>query len=126
MDRILIRGGRPLHGDIQIGGAKNAALPLMTAGMLTDERLLLTNVPRLADIATMAQLVAQHGCAVEPGADPAARTLSIGGPITNTEAPYDIVRKMRASILVLGPLLARARWLSLPQSASRALSADSR
>jgi len=112
MDRILIRGGRPLHGDIQIGGAKNAALPLMTAGMLTDERLVLTNVPRLADIATMHELVAQHGPAVEPQ----ERTLSIGGPITNTVAPYDIVRKMRASILVLGPLLARVREgrVSLP------------
>ncbi|MBC7799771.1 MAG: UDP-N-acetylglucosamine 1-carboxyvinyltransferase, partial [Gemmatimonadaceae bacterium] len=112
MDRIRIRGGRPLHGDIQIGGAKNAALPLMTAGMLTDDRLVLGNVPRLADIATMSALIAQHGVAV----DPTARTLSIGGPITNTEAPYDIVRKMRASILVLGPLLARVREarVSLP------------
>ncbi len=112
MDRIRIRGGNPLHGDIPIGGAKNAALPLMTAGMLTDERLLLTNVPRLADIATMSALVSQHGCAVEPE----GRSLSIGGPITNTEAPYDIVRKMRASFLVLGPLLARTREarVSLP------------
>ena len=112
MDRIRIRGGRPLHGDIPIGGAKNAALPLMTAGMLTDDRLVLTNVPQLADIATMSALVAQHGPAVEPD----GRTLSIGGPITNTLAPYDIVRKMRASILVLGPLLARVREgrVSLP------------
>ena len=112
MDQIRIRGGRPLHGDIIIGGAKNAALPLMTAGMLTDERLVLTNVPRLADIATMHELVAQHGPAVEPN----GRSLSIGGPITNTVAPYDIVRKMRASILVLGPLLARVREgrVSLP------------
>ena len=107
MDRIRIRGGKPLEGAIPIGGAKNAALPLMTAGMLTDERLVLGNVPMLADIATMSQLVAQHGCAVEPGGEPGDRSLSIGGPITNTEAPYDIVRKMRASILVLGPLLAR-------------------
>jgi len=86
--------------------------------MLTDERLVLTNVPKLADITTMTQLVAQHGCAVEPAGGPTSvapgggatineRSLSIGGPITNTEAPYDIVRKMRASILVLGPLLAR-------------------
>ena len=112
MDRIRIRGGKPLSGEIPIGGAKNAALPLMAAGMLTDERLLLQNVPGLADIATMSALVAQHGCEVAPG----ERTLSIGGPITNTEAPYDIVRKMRASILVLGPLLARAREarVSLP------------
>ena len=112
MDRILIRGGRPLHGELPIGGAKNAALPLMTAGMLTDDRLLLGNVPRLADIATMSALIAQHGVAVVPD----GRTLSIGGPISNTEAPYEIVRKMRASILVLGPLLARVREarVSLP------------
>jgi len=112
MDRILIRGGRPLYGALPIGGAKNAALPLMTAGMLTDDRLLLGNVPRLADIATMSALIAQHGVAVVPD----GRTLSIGGPISNTEAPYEIVRKMRASILVLGPLLARVREarVSLP------------
>ena len=106
MDRIRIRGGRPLAGEIAIGGAKNAALPLMAAGLLTDERVVLTNVPQLADIETMTLLLAQHGVAVEPvGND--GRTLSLGGAITNTEAPYDIVRKMRASFLVLGPLLAR-------------------
>jgi UDP-N-acetylglucosamine 1-carboxyvinyltransferase len=106
MDSIRIVGGQPLHGEIPIGGAKNAALPLMAAGLLTEERLVLTRVPRLADIETMGQLLAQHGIAVErTGND--GRSLSLGGPITNTEAPYDIVRKMRASILVLGPLLAR-------------------
>ncbi len=107
MDRIRIRGGRPLSGEIAIGGAKNAALPLMTAGLLTNDRLVLSNVPRLADIQTMAALLAQHGIAVD-ALDNAGRALSLGGPITNTEAPYDIVRKMRASVLVLGPLLARA------------------
>src|ERR1700744_5729497 len=106
MDRIRIRGGRPLSGEIRVGGAKNAALPLMVAGMLTDERLTLTNVPRLADIQTMTQLLQQHGVAVEPITND-SRTLSIGGPIPKTEAPYDIVRKMRAPFLVLGPLLAR-------------------
>jgi UDP-N-acetylglucosamine 1-carboxyvinyltransferase len=106
MDRIRIRGGRPLSGEIGIGGAKNAALPLMAAAMLTDERLVLSNVPQLADIQTMSLLLAQHGLAVESvGND--GRILSLGGTITNTEAPYDIVRKMRASALVLGPLLAR-------------------
>lgn len=106
MDRIRIRGGRPLSGEIVIGGAKNAALPLMAAGLLTDERLVLSNVPRLEDIRTMAALLAQHGIGVE-SLDRERRILSLGGSITNTEAPYDIVRKMRASILVLGPLLAR-------------------
>lgn len=106
MDRIRIVGGQPLHGEIPIGGAKNAALPLMAAGLLTDERLVLTRVPRLADIVTMGELLAGHGIAVEK-TDGEGRVLSLGGAITNTEAPYDIVRKMRASILVLGPLLAR-------------------
>ena len=115
MDRIRIRGMRPLSGRIAIGGAKNAALPLMTAGMLTDDRLVLENVPQLADIATMGSLLAQHGIVVERATQD-GRVLSIGGPITNTEAPYDIVRKMRASILVLGPLLARCgeAQVSLP------------
>ncbi len=106
MDRIRIRGGRPLAGEIVIGGAKNAALPLMVAGMLTDERLTLTNVPQLEDVKTMALLLAQHGIAVDKLSND-GRALSLGGAITNTEAPYDIVRKMRASFLVLGPLLAR-------------------
>ena len=106
MDRIRIRGGRPLSGEIRISGAKNAALPLLTAGLLTDDRLVLSNVPRLADIQTMSLLLAQHGIAVEPVSHD-GRMLSLGGAIKNTEAPYDIVRKMRASFLVLGPLLAR-------------------
>src|SRR5579872_1236236 len=106
MDRIRIRGGKPLSGQIVIVGAKNAALPLMAAGLLTDARLTLTNVPKLADISTMAALIAQHGPAVAP-MDQDGRVLAIGGAITNTEAPYDIVRKMRASVLVLGPLVAR-------------------
>ena len=112
MDSIRITGGVPLSGTISISGAKNAALPLMTCGLLTDDRLVLSNVAKLADLATMADLLAQHGIAVEPE----GRTLSLGGRITNTEAPYDIVRKMRASILVLGPLLARCREarVSLP------------
>ncbi|GLR68115.1 UDP-N-acetylglucosamine 1-carboxyvinyltransferase [Acidocella aquatica] len=112
MDSIRITGGVPLRGTIAISGAKNAALPLMTCGLLTDERLVLSNVAKLADLATMAALLAQHGIAVEPS----GRTLSLGGHITNTLAPYDIVRKMRASILVLGPLLARRREarVSLP------------
>lgn len=114
MDRILIKGGRSLHGDIPIRGAKNAALPLMTAGLLTEERLVLSNVPLLADLDTMGDLLAQHGIAVERTQQ--GRVMSLGGAITNTLAPYDIVRKMRASILVLGALLARCREakVSLP------------
>ena len=106
MDRFLINGRRPLSGTISIGGAKNAALPLLAAGLLTDERLTLSNVPLIADIRTMVELLAQHGLAIDDVGG-TGRVLSIGGRITNTEAPYEIVRKMRASILVLGPLLAR-------------------
>jgi UDP-N-acetylglucosamine 1-carboxyvinyltransferase len=115
LDRIRIRGGRPLQGEIAIRGAKNAALPLMAAGLLTDDRLVLTNVPQLADIETMAALLSQHGIATDRQGNE-GRVLSLGGAITSTEAPYDIVRKMRASILVLGPLLARCREarVSLP------------
>ena len=106
MDRFLIRGGNPLHGSIRIGGAKNAALPLLAASLLTSERLVLTNMPRIADIGTMTDLLARHGLAVEYVGDERF-ALSVGGDITCTEAPYDIVSKMRASILVLGPVLAR-------------------
>ncbi|HYZ33345.1 MAG TPA: UDP-N-acetylglucosamine 1-carboxyvinyltransferase [Crenalkalicoccus sp.] len=105
MDRIRIRGGRPLSGEIPISGAKNAALPLMAAGLLADAPLTLRNVPDLADIASMATLLAQHG--LDVAHDRAARTLTLSGEATNFEAPYDLVRKMRASVLVLGPLVAR-------------------
>ena len=105
MDRIRIRGGRSLSGTIPISGAKNAALPLMATALLTDGPLTLTNAPDLADVVTMAGLLAQHGLAVER--DMAARTITMSGAATNLEAPYDLVRKMRASVLVLGPLVAR-------------------
>src|SRR5579863_1084704 len=112
MDKIRIRGGKPLEGKIRIGGAKNAALPLMAAGLLTDETLTLTNLPRLADIDTMAHLLVQHGVSVTlNGADgsDAGQVMELRARrIACTTAPYDLVRKMRASVLVLGPLLARA------------------
>jgi UDP-N-acetylglucosamine 1-carboxyvinyltransferase len=112
MDSIRILGGTPLCGTITISGAKNAALPLMACGLLTDDTLTLTNAAHLADLTTMADLLSQHGIRAERD----GRTFTLGGRITNTLAPYDIVRKMRASILVLGPLLARAREarVSLP------------
>ena len=119
MDRIRVRGGRVLSGEIVIGGAKNAALPLMAAGLLTDERLVLSNVPLLADVATMTALLQQHGIAVDSVTND-GRVVSIGGAIASTEAPYDIVRKMRASVLVLGPLVARVgeARVSLPGGCS--------
>ena len=110
MDRIRIRGGVPLDGVIAIGGAKNAALPLMAASLLTAETLALENVPDLADIASMANLLVQHGAGIAIAADGASsgRRLELSAAhITSIEAPYDLVRKMRASVLVLGPLLAR-------------------
>ena len=105
MDRIRIRGGLKLNGTVPVSGAKNATLPLMTAALLCDGPLILTNAPDLADIATMRALLVQHGLTVAH--DRKARTLTLSGAATNLEAPYDIVRKMRASVLVLGPLLAR-------------------
>ena len=105
MDRIRIRGGKPLNGTIPISGAKNATLPLMTAALLSDGPLVLENAPDLADIATMRALLAQHGLTVAH--DKVARTITLSGAANNLEAPYDIVRKMRASVLVLGPLVAR-------------------
>ena len=113
MDRIRIIGGTPLKGTITIGGAKNAALALMPACLLTDETLSLANLPHLVDITTMANLLAQHGVQMILNGDAAngghtGRVLELtAAEITNTMAPYDLVRKMRASVLVLGPLLAR-------------------
>ncbi len=106
MDRIKITGGNQLNGEIQIGGAKNAALPLMAASLLTPERLALENLPGVADIYAMAALLSELGVDVQMDAE--ARSVGLdGGNVTETTAPYDIVRKMRASVLVLGPLLAR-------------------
>jgi UDP-N-acetylglucosamine 1-carboxyvinyltransferase len=110
MDKICIKGGVPLEGVIPIGGAKNAALPLMAASLLTSETLTLKNVPVLADIATMAKLLVQHGVAVMRGegdADSGHVLEFSAGHIISSTAPYDLVRKMRASVLVLGPLVAR-------------------
>ena len=112
MDRIRIRGGRPLEGKIPIGGAKNAALPLMTASLLTEETLVLKNLPRLADITTLSHLLVQHGASItmngaEPGGAHGHVLELTARRIASTTAPYDLVRKMRASVLVLGPLLAR-------------------
>jgi UDP-N-acetylglucosamine 1-carboxyvinyltransferase len=112
MDKIRIRGGKPLSGTIPIGGAKNAALPLMTAALLSEEPLTLRNVPVLADITTLSHLLVQHGATVTMvGAQTPhehGHALKIDARrIISTTAPYDLVRRMRASVLVLGPLLAR-------------------
>ncbi len=113
MDKIRIRGGRPIEGEIPISGAKNAALKVMAASLLTADTLRLINLPHLADITTLANVLAQHGVeihmngAVGNGGH-AGRVLELTArEITGTRAPYDLVRKMRASVLVLGPLVAR-------------------
>ena len=105
MDRVRIRGGARLQGTIPVSGAKNAALPLMAASLLTDQPLTLSNVPGLVDIKTMADLLAAHGVTIAK-TDDAALTLTAAN-VTNTTADYELVRRMRASVLVLGPLLAR-------------------
>ena len=105
MDKLLIEGGTPLAGEIAISGAKNAALPILCACLLTAEPLHLTNVPRLRDIATMLRLIEQMGVAVTH--DGANGVVLDSSGLSNALAPYDMVKTMRASILVLGPLLAR-------------------
>jgi UDP-N-acetylglucosamine 1-carboxyvinyltransferase len=116
MDQIVIQGGQRLVGEIRISGAKNAALPLMAASLLTADTLRLSNVPHLADISTMSNLLAQHGVALHMngGAENGSPKACEGGVLEMTTrtiasfvAPYDLVRKMRASVLVLGPLVAR-------------------
>ncbi|MEL6619963.1 MAG: UDP-N-acetylglucosamine 1-carboxyvinyltransferase [Pseudomonadota bacterium] len=106
MDSIVVRGNGPLSGQIPIAGAKNACLTLMPATLLSDEPLTLTNAPRLSDIKTMTQLLQSLGAEVTSLQEGQVQAMSCHGPI-NTRAEYDIVRKMRASNLVLGPLLAR-------------------
>jgi UDP-N-acetylglucosamine 1-carboxyvinyltransferase len=114
MDRIRIVGGKPLNGTIPISGAKNATLPLMIASMLTDDTLVLENVPRLADVGLLQHILSNHGVDImvkgkRPGdEDLAGQTLHISAArIVDTTAPYELVSKMRASFWVLGPLLAR-------------------
>ncbi len=113
MDKLLITGGKRLSGDIQISGAKNAALPILCAGLLTADTLALANVPHLQDVATMQKLLRQMGLSIEARGD----VLELNGAgINHPEAPYEMVKTMRASILVLGPLVARfgAAKVSLP------------
>jgi UDP-N-acetylglucosamine 1-carboxyvinyltransferase len=106
MDKLLIRGGRQLHGEVRISGAKNAALPELCAALLTDEPVVLENVPRLQDVATMLTLIRNMGVQVER--DPETGTVRIDAArLSSPEAPYELVKTMRASVLALGPLLAR-------------------
>jgi UDP-N-acetylglucosamine 1-carboxyvinyltransferase len=105
MDKLLIRGGRQLHGEVRISGAKNAALPELCAALLTDQPVVLKNVPRLKDVATMLTLIRNMGVAVERDSDGMVQIDS--AKLSFPEAPYELVKTMRASVLALGPLLAR-------------------
>jgi UDP-N-acetylglucosamine 1-carboxyvinyltransferase len=108
MDKLQITGGNRLNGDIVISGAKNAALPILCAGLLTGGDLELSNVPRLHDVRTMLKLLEQTGLKVTQGEGKDSENVTLNGAnITSLEAPYELVKTMRASILVLGPLLAR-------------------
>ena len=105
MDKIVIQGGHPLNGEIAISGAKNSAIKLMAVCLLTSEPVTLTNMPRLRDTRSMGQLLTHMGVEVEEGSG--ATTTFHAKSLTSTEAPYDLVRKMRATFNVLGPTLAR-------------------
>ena len=114
MDRIRVTGGGPLKGTIPISGAKNAALPLMIASLLTEDVLTLENLPDLADVNRLSQILTNHGVDVTvrgrrgPNSDPLVRTVDFSArTIVDTTAPYELVSKMRASFWVIGPLLAR-------------------
>jgi UDP-N-acetylglucosamine 1-carboxyvinyltransferase len=105
VDKFVIDGPVRLEGEVVVSGAKNAALPCLAATILTAEPVLLTNLPRVADVRTMQRVLAHIGARVEPGAE--SVEVAVAG-IANADAPYDLVKTMRASVLVLGPLLARA------------------
>jgi UDP-N-acetylglucosamine 1-carboxyvinyltransferase len=112
VDKLVISGGHPLHGELTISGSKNAALPLMAACLLTSEPCVITNVPSLVDVSTMTELLTHLGVEVRSDGD----QISIQARDPQGEAPYDIVRRMRASYYALGPLLGRLRHarISLP------------
>ena len=105
MDKLLIRGGRQLHGEVRISGAKNAALPELCAALLTDQPVVLRNVPRLQDVATMLTLVRNMGVTVDR--DDNGEVSIDASRLSSPEAPYELVKTMRASVLALGPLMAR-------------------
>jgi UDP-N-acetylglucosamine 1-carboxyvinyltransferase len=116
MDKFRIRGGKPLHGTVHIAGAKNSALPLMAAALLTREPLTLHNVPMVRDIVTMAKLLAFMSATVSISEFPATTYTILSETLNNAVAPYELVKTMRASILTLGPAIARSgvAHVSLP------------
>ncbi|MDB5892369.1 MAG: UDP-N-acetylglucosamine 1-carboxyvinyltransferase [Polaromonas sp.] len=107
MDKLLIRGGRPLAGTVEISGAKNAALPELCAALLTADTVTLDNVPRLQDVNTMLKLIRNMGVSAERGEVAPSSVILNAAALSSPEAPYELVKTMRASVLALGPLLAR-------------------
>ncbi len=125
MDRFRILGGAPLSGEVRISGAKNAALPILCASLLTSEPLVLSNIPRLRDVSTMKKLLVQMGSRIEltETQSDGQETWSLtSDAMTHLQAPYELVKTMRASVLVLGPMLARfgEALVSLPGGCARA------
>src|SRR3984885_3940859 len=112
MDKILVHGGHQLSGSVKISGSKNSALPILAATLLTKEQCVIKNVPDLSDIHYMLQILSHLGAQVER----ASGTVTVTCEKIGTDAPYDLVRKMRASVCVLGPLLGREKeaTVSLP------------
>src|SRR5580700_11913416 len=104
MDKFLIQGGTPLEGEIAVSGSKNAALPVLAASLLTSEKVILGRIPKVRDIRTMEKLLAHTGAAV---ADDNGHVIVEAAELTRPEAPYEVVKTMRASGLVLGPFVAR-------------------
>jgi UDP-N-acetylglucosamine 1-carboxyvinyltransferase len=120
MDRFKIHGGIKLEGEVRISGAKNAALPAMAASLLTPEAVHLKNIPHVRDIITMAKLLAHMRCKVESPDIPPSEFIIRAETISHAEAPYELVKTMRASVLTLGPLVARFGYarVSLPGGCS--------
>jgi len=121
MDKIVIEGGVRLHGTVKVSGAKNAALPIIASALLAEGDHVVRNVPDLADVRTMGRLLAHMGCAFERSGDHHAASIRVPATVL-PEAPYELVKTMRASVVVLGPLV--ARWgkarVSLPGAAPSA------
>ncbi len=118
MDKIIVHGGAALNGSVRISGSKNSALPILAATLLTKEPCVISRVPDLSDIHYMLTILSELGCEVER----ASGIVTVKAEKVLTEAPYDIVRKMRASVCILGPLLGREKeaTVSLPAAASLA------
>src|SRR5437879_8691613 len=108
MDKFLIKGGKALRGTVAISGAKNSALPVMAAALLTSEKVVVRNVPKVRDLITMSKLLAFMDAKVSVTEMPASEYVIEAPKLNHAEAPYELVKTMRASVLTLGPLMARA------------------